>query len=201
MKDIRKVKAWILVLHFMSLYAPVYITTFFGLEVRENIRDMNASTTITLIFVISLAISLFTIFFRRSWERIMRYVQLSIMTLFILLILLVDDNTVKLGSSIWLQTLFTGVYVLAIFLPELLLNVLGKTNEYRLKLVGILEKLDNKIEEKEQEMKAKKEEKDVEDIMEEVAAKPVEPEVEAVPEVEEKPEEEELPEVEDKKEE
>lgn len=135
-----KVALWILGLHFLALFTPIYEVSFFGATLVGNIGDLNAGPVFIIVFAGLFIWNFFVLRYKREFLKYTQYGTLGAMGLLIAILWIGTDTNSVLGISMTYQVILTGLYAFLIFLEKQTLSAIDYVKETGNKLLNSLDK-------------------------------------------------------------
>ena len=142
MSKASKIKMWILALHFVALFTPIYTTSLFGARITANVSELNAGPFFVIAFAAILVWNFIALRYKKDLLKYTQYGTLGAMGLLIAILWIGTDSTTDVGISMTYQVILTGLYACLIFLEKQTVHLFGKVDETRVK---ILHSLDQKF--------------------------------------------------------
>ncbi len=126
-----KIKVWMVLIHFVALFTPIYKASFLGASISRTVRQMDAGIYIVIVFAGLLLWNWFALRYRERFVKVTQYIQIGAMGLLLIYLLIAYESGSTIAVSFYIQIFTIGIYVLLAFAEEVALNFFDKLGELR----------------------------------------------------------------------
>lgn len=134
-----KVALWILGLHFLALFTPIYEVSFFGASIVGNIADLAAGPVFIIVFASLFVWNFIVLRYKREYLKYTQLGTLIAMGLLITILWIGTDSNSVLGVSMTYQVILTALFACLLFLESQTLGAIDKVKQAGDKLLKSLD--------------------------------------------------------------